>query len=161
MRVTFKATILKSTQRKDGTYAVFIRIGLKSQYTYIPTKYSVGKTELNKNGEIKNGTIIDGCNAIIAEYRSLIALADDLSHFDVKMVREFIEERKTHKNGLNYSVLFREYMEQNKDSPSRSIDRATYNHLVSYAWDYILFSYSVCITKTNICKLNCICNQNN
>lgn len=138
MLVSFKVSIMKNSQRKDGTYNVMIRIGFKSQYTFVPTKYSVGKTELNKNGEIKNGTIIDGCNAIIAEYRSLIAFADDLSHFDVKMVREFIEERKIHKNGLNYSVLFREYMEQNKDSPSKSIDRAAYNHLVGYAGDNIL-----------------------
>lgn len=138
MRVTFKTTILKSTQRKDGTYAVFIRVGFKSKYSYIATPYSVGKTELNKSGVIKNGFVIDKCNAMIAEYRSILALAGDLSNFDVKMIREFIDTQKAHKSGLNYSHLFREYMEQNKDSPSFAIPRATYNHLVRYAGNNIL-----------------------
>ncbi len=138
MNPTFKTTIIKNRVRKDGTCAVFIRIGFKSKYTYVATPYSVGKTELNKKGEIKNGFIVDKCNELIAEYRHLIEFAGDLSHFDVQMVREFIQERKVHQNGLNYSALFRDYMEQNKNSPSKSIHRAAYNHLVKYAGDKIL-----------------------
>ena len=138
MQVSFRTTILKDRQRQDGTYGVYIRIGFKSKYIYVPTIYSAGKTEMNKKGEVKNGNIVDGCNQIIAEYRRLIALAGDLRDFDVKMVLEFIEEKKVHKNGLNYSKLFRDYMEQNKESPSKSIHRATYNHLVKYAGDEIL-----------------------
>lgn len=138
MQATFKITTLKYRKRQDGTFGVYIRIGLKSQYTYIATPYSVGKTELNRNGEIKNGTVIDGCNAIISEYRGLIAFAGDLSDFDVKMVRDFIMTRKEHKDGLNYSRLFRKYLVENKNSPSIGIANTTYNHITRFSGHSIM-----------------------
>jgi len=45
MNPTFKISIIKNRVRKDGTYTVFIGIGFKSQYTYVATPFSAGKTE--------------------------------------------------------------------------------------------------------------------
>ena len=54
--------------------------------------------------KIKNGFIVDKRNELIAKQCRLIGFSGDLKHFYVQMVREFIQQRKVHKNGLNYSI---------------------------------------------------------
>lgn len=132
MNVSFKPIVHLHRQRKDGNYSVMIRIGFKSEYAFIETGFSVPKSALNRKGEIKNLTILDGCNKLISEYRELTYLLPDIATMNVQAIKSFILEGKSLKTPLNYSKLFRQYLEENKNSPSKSIYSAAYNHLTDF-----------------------------
>ena len=106
MNPTFKTTIIKkqSQERWDVCRIHQDRI----QVSIHLSCHTLFRREdgVKQEGRVKNGFIVDKCNELIAEYRRLIEFAGDLSHFDVQMVREFIQEWKVHQNGLNYSALF-------------------------------------------------------
>lgn len=129
MKVSFKPIIFHRRQRKDKTFSVFIRIGYNSKYANIDTNISAYKSDLARNGEIKNAKILDKCNLIIAEYRSKLD-GVDISEYDVQMVKSFLIDNKDYE--LDFIELFDDFLEKRNDSPSLRNYKATYNQFVGY-----------------------------
>lgn len=138
MSVSFKAVVFKNEPKEDGSYTVYIRVGLKSKYSYIGTNLVAPKSGLNRKGKIINTIIIDKTNTLISEYRELVNSLPSLDGFTTQSIKTFILEGKSLKTPLNYSALFSQYLEENKKSPSYSIYKATLNHLTSFAGGEIL-----------------------
>ena len=88
---TFKALIITSKKREDGTYNVKIRLTHNRKVKYIKTPYYVSSTDIvkrKKNGKeeirIKNQAIIDKTDEIILEYKKMIVpLGMSVSNWDV------------------------------------------------------------------------------
>ena len=138
MQATFKPIVHLHRQRKDKNYSVIIRIGFRSKYAYLETDLSVSNSDLKRNGDIKNQIVIDKCNIIIKEYRKIANSLPDINTLDVSMIKSAIVGRNAVKKALNFVELFEEYLEDNKASPSISIYKTTYNHLVKFAGKSLL-----------------------
>lgn len=138
MAVSLKPTIFKDEPKDDGSFTVYIRVGLNSKYAFIGTGYSVPKSGLNRKGKISSTEILDKCNVIIAGYRALIDSLPNLEGFTAQSIKSFILQGESLKEPLNYSKLFRRYLEKNEKSPSRSIYSAAYNHMKTFAGDNVL-----------------------
>ena len=138
MRISYKPTVNRKRLRKDNTFSVTIRIGVKSKYVYIETPFYISEKDLNSKKEIKNTFILSKCYDIIEEYKTALSFADDLSNFDAKMVRDYLTTDKEAQTSLNYVKLFNEYLDINKDSASYSIYRTTLNHLNRFHKDTLM-----------------------
>lgn len=59
--------------KKDGTRAVRLRVMHNYTEKEVPTKWSVGKSDVNRRGEIKNYAILDDLNCIMRDWRNKVA----------------------------------------------------------------------------------------
>ena len=67
--ITFKAIIIPGNRRKDGTYPVNIRVTFKGKTRRLPTTLSVTQGDLSRSLKIKNATILNKTDALIAQMR--------------------------------------------------------------------------------------------
>ena len=79
--ITFKAIIIPGNRRKDGTYPVNIRVTFKGKTRRLPTTLSVTQGDLTRTLKIKNATILNKTDALIAQMRDAVK---DLSPFDLE-----------------------------------------------------------------------------
>jgi hypothetical protein len=79
--ITFKAIIIPGNRRKDGTYPVNIRVTFKGKTRRLPTTLSVSQGDLTRTLKIKNATILNKTDALIAQMRDAVK---DLSPFDLE-----------------------------------------------------------------------------
>lgn len=97
---TFKALIIPSKKREDGTYNVKIRLTHNRKVKYIKTPYYVSSTDIvkrKKNGKeeirIKNQAIIDKTDEIILEYKKMIVpLGMSVSNWDVNRLSAYLTD---------------------------------------------------------------------
>lgn len=93
---TFKAVILSTHQKTDGTYNVKIRITHNRKVKYIKTPYYVGGKDIQKRkGEvrIKNQAILDALDEIIIGYkRKLIPVGMGVESWSVDRLSSFLME---------------------------------------------------------------------
>lgn len=138
MQVSFKPIVYLHRQRKDNKYSVIIRIGFRSKYAFIETDLSVGKTDLKKNGEIKNTYILNQCGVLMKKYTDIASSVPDINILDVSEIKKIIEEGSSLKAPLNFSKLFGKFIDENKNSPSIDIYRTTHKHLSNFAGNSVL-----------------------
>lgn len=96
MSITFKASIKKNEQRKDGTWQVKIRLTKDRKISWIPTNFYVAKAQISRRSyEITDTDILSSCNAIIGDFREIInRMGDEVNFYDVKyLAKHLIEER--------------------------------------------------------------------
>ncbi len=138
MQVSFKTHIVFQYQRKDKNYPVSIRIGWKSRYVYISTKYYIGEKDISKNRTVKNAEINDGCNLLISRYREIIKDVD-VENYDVKGIVDLIQKKSLVGESIDFMKYFQDQLSEmlQKNDPSKEIYRATYNHLVNYSGNSI------------------------
>jgi len=79
--ITFKAIIIPGNRRKDGTYPVNIRVTFKGKTRRLPTTLSVTQGDLTRTLKIKNATILNKTDALIAQMRDSVK---DISPFDLE-----------------------------------------------------------------------------
>ena len=79
--ITFKAIIIPGNRRKDGTYPVNIRVTFKGKTRRLPTTLSVTLGDLTRTLKIKNATILNKTDALIAQMRDAVK---DISPFDLE-----------------------------------------------------------------------------
>lgn len=96
MSITFKASIKKNEQRKDGTWQVKIRLTKDRVISWIPTNFYVSKAQISRRSyEITDTDILSSCNAVIGDFREIInRMGDEVNFYDVKyLAKHLIEER--------------------------------------------------------------------
>lgn len=96
MSITFKASIKKNEQRKDGTWQVKIRLTKDRKISWIPTNFYVAKAQISRRSyEITDTDILSSCNAVIGDFREIInRMGDEVNFYDVKyLAKHLIEER--------------------------------------------------------------------
>ena len=79
--ITFKAIIIPGNRRKDGTYPVNIRVTFKGKVRRLPTTLVCTPGDLTRTLKIKNATILNKSDALIARMRDAVK---DLSPFDLE-----------------------------------------------------------------------------
>jgi hypothetical protein len=79
--ITFKAIIIPRNRRKDGTYPVNIRVTFKGKTRRLPTTLVCTSGDLTRTLKIKNATILNKSDALIARMRDSVK---DLSPFDLE-----------------------------------------------------------------------------
>lgn len=79
--ITFKAIIIPGNRRKDGTYPVNIRVTFKGKTRRLPTTLVCSPADLTRTLKIKNATILNKSDALIARMRDSVK---DLSPFDLE-----------------------------------------------------------------------------
>jgi len=79
--ITFKAIIIPGNRRKDGTYPVNIRVTFKGKTRRLATTLVCTPGDLTRTLKIKNATILNKSDALIAGMRDAVK---DLSPFDLE-----------------------------------------------------------------------------
>lgn len=79
--ITFKAIIIPGNKRKDGTYPVNIRVTFKGKTRRLATTLVCTPGDLTRTLKIKNATILNKSDALIARMRDAV---NDLSPFDLE-----------------------------------------------------------------------------
>ena len=79
--ITFKAIIIPGNRRKDGTYPVNIRVTFKGKVRRLPTTLVCTPGDLTRTLKIKNATLLNKSDALIARMRESVK---DLSPFDLE-----------------------------------------------------------------------------
>ena len=79
--ITFKAIIIPGNRRKDGTYPVNIRVTFKGKTRRLPTTLVCTQGDLTRTLKIKNPTVLNKSEALIATMRDAVK---DVSPFDLE-----------------------------------------------------------------------------
>lgn len=79
--ITFKAIVIPGNKRKDGTYPVNIRVTFKGKVRRLATTLVCTPGDLSRTLKIKNATILNKSDALIARMRDAVK---DLSPFDLE-----------------------------------------------------------------------------
>ena len=79
--ITFKAIIIPGNRRKDGTYPVNIRVTFKGKTRRLATTLVCTPGDLTRTLKIKNATILNKSDALIARMRDAVK---DISPFDLE-----------------------------------------------------------------------------
>lgn len=109
MSITFKASIKKNEQRKDGTWQVKIRLTKDRKISWIPTNFYVSKAQISRRSyEITDTDILSSCNAIIGDFREIInRMGDEVNFYDVKyLAKHLIEERERKLNAGIVDLIY-------------------------------------------------------
>lgn len=108
MSVTFKASIKKNEQRKDGTWQVKIRLTKDRKISWIPTNFYVSRAQISRRSyEITDADILSSCNAMIGDFREIInRMMDEVNFYDVKyLAKHLIDERKQNLNNKTIDLI--------------------------------------------------------
>lgn len=79
--ITFKAIIIPGNRRKDGTWPVVIRVTFHCKSRRLPTTMACTQADLTRSLKIKNPTILNRTDELIARMREAVK---DLSPFDLE-----------------------------------------------------------------------------
>ena len=80
--ITFKAIIITSGKRKDGTFPVKIRVTFKGVSRRLPTTIVCKQHDLTRSNKIKNPDIINACEPLITQMREAVR---DISPFELEV----------------------------------------------------------------------------
>ena len=95
--ITFKAIVISSNRRKDGTYPVNIRVTFKGKSRRLATTLVCTQGDLTRTLKIKNATILNKTDAIISRMRDAVKNISpfDLENQDVEWVVRHIKDSLT------------------------------------------------------------------
>lgn len=137
MKISFKPIVRLDRQKKDGTFPVYLRIGLKSKYAFMSIGISVTKKQLSKKNEIKDSIILEDVSIIIKTYRDRLI---NVELQNIKEVLNFLQKEETPKE-IDFLKYFKnkvDVMFDNKHA-SRSIYGTSFNHLIGFAETSVLY----------------------
>lgn len=119
--ITFKAVILPSGRRRDGTYPVKIRVTFKGVSRRLPTTLSCFDADLTRARRLKNPTILQKAGEIIAQMREAVS---GLSPFTLEgwnvddVVQHIKDTLSAEKFQLDFFAFARDYIDAKKISES-------------------------------------------
>ena len=86
--ITFKPIVKKGGMRKDGTYAMYIRVTFKGASRWLPTNLVCRyPDDFTRSLNIKNNTILDKAQEIVNYMRSITS---DINIFALVNLNSFI-----------------------------------------------------------------------
>lgn len=106
--ITFKAVIIPSNRRKDGTYPVVIRITYKGKSRRLPTPIACAPSELTRTLRIKSPSVLSATDYHIRQMREAVR---DLSPFDIetKDVDFIVRHIRRKLSGVDFELDFFEF----------------------------------------------------
>lgn len=109
--ITFKPTIVTSNKRKDGTYAVIIRITYEGKSRRLPTTLVCYPQDLTRSMKIKSADVLAKADDLIKRMRTI---TNDISPFDLdgKDVDWVVDRIRRGMTADNFSLDFFEWGEK-------------------------------------------------
>ena len=122
MKISFKPIVIASNRRKDGTWAVSIRVTFKGVSRRLPTALVCTASDLTRSGNIKSPAILAASEKIVIQMREAAANISpfDLEHMDVDAVVERIRSALASADfNLDFFEFADEFLLTKKESTRR------------------------------------------
>lgn len=126
---TFKPVVRK--KRADGFYAVYIRIGHKTQKGYIKTDKVISSKHIAANGDFKDAVVIEYCSRLILKYTDMLN-RKDVSGLSIAEVIEYLTQDAEVENFSEYAKLHISRMEQRGQERNAKNYKLAVAHLERY-----------------------------
>ena len=145
--LTFKAEVLKSKKRSDGTYNVKIRMTYNREVKRLSTNIFVKQEDLTKSFKLKNPKFIKEADTIVRYYQEVCArLQLDINHYTLDDIIAHLKGEQIKSQEIDFIQFSREWiMEKPCDfDPFGQTGLSPFGYnmidpLKSWCWGSILF----------------------
>lgn len=109
--LTFKAEILKSEQKSDGTYNVKIRMTYNREVKRLATNIFVRQEDLTKSFKLKNPKFIQEADAIVRHYQEeCTKLQIDINHYILDEIITLLKGEQKKSQEIDFIQFSREWI---------------------------------------------------
>lgn len=109
--LTFKAEVLRSKQKSDGTYNVKIRMTYNREVKRLATNIFVRKEDLTKSFRLKNPKFIKEADAIVRHYQEMCAkLQLDINHYTLDDIIAHLKGEQMKFQEIDFIQFSREWI---------------------------------------------------
>lgn len=109
--LTFKAEVLKSKQKSDGTYNVKIRMTYNREVKRLSTNIFVRQEDLTKSFKIKNPKFIKEADTIVRYYQEVCArLQLDINHYTLDDIIAHLKGEQIKSQEIDFIQFSREWI---------------------------------------------------
>ena len=109
--LTFKAEVLKSKQKSDGTYNVKIRMTYNREVKRLATNIFVRQEDLTKSFKLKNPKFIQEADAIVRHYQEISAkLQLDINNYTLGDIMAHLKGEQRKSQELDFIQFSREWI---------------------------------------------------
>lgn len=109
--LTFKAEVLKSKQKSDGTYNVKIRMTYNREVKRLSTNIFVRQEDLTKSFKLKNPKFIKEADAIVRYYQEVCArLQLDINHYTLDDIIAHLKGEQMKSQEIDFIQFSREWI---------------------------------------------------
>ncbi len=109
--LTFKAEILKSEQKSDGTYNVKIRMTYNREVKRLETNIFVRQEDLTKSFKLKNPKYIQEADAIVRHYQEeCTKLQIDINHYILDEIITLLKGEQKKSQEIDFIQFSREWI---------------------------------------------------
>lgn len=109
--LTFKAEVLKSKKRSDGTYNVKIRMTYNREVKRLSTNIFVRQEDLTKSFKLKNPKFIKEADTIVRYYQEVCArLQLDINHYTLDDIIAHLKGEQIKSQEINFIQFSREWI---------------------------------------------------
>jgi len=109
--LTFKAEVLKSKQKSDGTYNVKIRMTYNREVKRLSTNIFVRQEDLTKSFKLKNPKFIQEANAIVRHYQEISAkLQLDINNYTLDDIMAHLKGEQKKSQEIDFIQFSREWI---------------------------------------------------
>ena len=109
--LTFKAEVLKSKQKSDGTYNVKIRMTYNREVKRLATNIFVRQEDLTKSLKLKNPKFIKEADAIVRHYQEICAkLQVDINNYTLDDIIVLLKGEQKKSQEIDFIQFSREWI---------------------------------------------------
>ena len=109
--LTFKAEVLKSKQKSDGTYNVKIRMTYNREVKRLSTNIFVRQEDLTKSFKLKNPKFIKEADTIVRYYQEVCArLQLDINHYTLDDIIAHLKGEQMKSQEIDFILFSREWI---------------------------------------------------
>lgn len=109
--LTFKAEVLKSKQKSDGTYNVKIRMTYNREVKRLSTNIFVRQEDLTKSFKLKNPKFIKEADAIVRHYQEICAkLQVDINNYTLDDIIVLLKGEQKKSQEIDFIQFSREWI---------------------------------------------------
>ena len=109
--LTFKAEVLKSKQKSDGTYNVKIRMTYNREVKRLATNIFVRQEDLTKSFKLKNPKFIKEADAIVRHYQEICAkLQVDINNYTLDDIIALLKGEQKKSQEIDFIQFSREWI---------------------------------------------------
>lgn len=109
--LTFKAEVLKSKQKSDGTYNVKIRMTYNREVKRLATNIFVRQEDLTKSFRLKNPKFIQEADAIVRHYQEICAkLQVDINNYTLDDIIALLKGEQKKSQEIDFIQFSREWI---------------------------------------------------
>mgnify|MGYP000760320192 FL=1 len=130
--LTFKAEILKSKQKSDGTYNVKIRMTYNREVKRLSTNIFVRASDLTKSLKLKNPKLIKEVDNLVRQYQEICAtLPLEVSTYTIDEILEYIKISQEKNKTIDFIQFCKEWLETTESRGKKNYKSAL-NAFIAY-----------------------------